>query len=437
MSGAVVASVVVAGLLAQRRPGEPVTGQPLPVPAPEPTDEPVEVVYCAGWDPAARAPVAPMAESVARAQDAAGGQYAVVLFVGGVARAVVEVCWAAHHAEVWHVDAAGRRYRGVAYRRWPDGRLRLFEVRGWHHAEEGAPESDRAKPAFRARVRRAATAVPEWVKISVELAGGGSMQTTREWQSWPEPARPPDDVPVPAVDGWPELAGMTGPRTVRSGPEKVPATFPWRPPRPLRPRHIDLVVTDAARLRAQDGREFVVKRVPAGRIRLPSGRLLVGDPHWLDGKSPPLTAAVAPGEYAVDVFQLVENGSASGAMTAACRVTVADAPVTSWHLAMRDGDHELDLGDGEFPGNPVDTATLALVDHTGATAYQRADIEAATAGKSVHHTLSSAQTGTDMVIVPGWSDGACPVWLGRTENGVLACYVLDFLLPELATAEPA
>jgi hypothetical protein len=38
--------------------------------------------------------------------------------------------------------------------------------------------------------------------------------------------------------------------------------------------------------------------------------------------------------------------------------------------------------------------------------------------------------------VPGWSDGANPVWLGRTAGGTLGGYVLDFLVPDLATAQP-
>ncbi|WP_231950637.1 DUF4241 domain-containing protein [Allokutzneria albata] len=41
-----------------------------------------------------------------------------------------------------------------------------------------------------------------------------------------------------------------------------------------------------------------------------------------------------------------------------------------------------------------------------------------------------------MIIVPGWSDGAFPVWLGRTDNGALSCFVLNFHVPDLATARP-
>ncbi|MER5263891.1 DUF4241 domain-containing protein [Actinosynnema sp. NPDC002837] len=404
---------------------------------PAPTDRPVEVVYCAGWDAGARAPVSPMSESVARAQDASGGQYAVVLLVDGTARAVVEVCWAEHHAELWHVDADGRRYRGVAYRRWPDGRLRLFEVRSWNYAGSHAPEFDGDQPTFRARVRRDATAAIKTIGITAVQSDGSTLQTSRDWSdgsNWPESAPPPEDVAVPAVDGWPGLAGMTGPATARPGPAVVPTHFPWRPPRPLRPRHIAETVTEGARFRTDDGRALTVRRLPVGTIRLPSGRVVVADPAWLDDGSTPLATTAPPGEYPVDVFQVVEDGTGT-TTTAACRVTITDAPVTSWHLALLEGDHELALGDGEFFGNPVDTATLALVDHTGVAAYQEAEIETAMSGDGPYRTLSAE--GTDLIIVKGWSDGANPVWLGRAEDGSLGCYVLDFLAPDLATAQPA
>nr|AXL05843.1 DUF4241 domain-containing protein [uncultured bacterium] len=294
---------------------------------PAPTGQAVEVVCCAGWDAATRAPVSPMSEAVARAQDAAGAQYAVVLFVDGVARAVVEVCWSANHAELWNVDADGRRYRGVAYRRWPDGRLRLFEVRGWDHAAE------HDEPTFKARVSRDEKAAIGTVDILAVLADGGALHTEREWSDWPEERRPEENVAVPAVEGWAGLAGMTGPVTVRRGPDVVPARFPWRPPRPLKPRHVTETVTDGTRFTTSDGRDLTVERVAAGSIRLPSGRLLVADPGWLDAGPAPFTATVPPGEYPVDVFR-----AASGGFRAvACRVTGTDRIITSGS------------GDGAYP----------------------------------------------------------------------------------------
>lgn len=57
--------------------------------------------------------------------------------------------------------------------------------------------------------------------------------------------------------------------------------------------------------------------------------------------------------------------------------------------------------------------------------------------QAAYRTLSDGRTGTDMVVVPGWSDGAFPVWLGRTETGAVGCFVLDLLVPDLTAAEPA
>lgn len=394
---------------------------------PGPTDRPVEVVYCAGWDAATRAPVSPMAESVARAQDAAGAQWAAVLFVDGTARTVVEVCWAARHSEVWNVDGAGRRYRGLAYRRWPDDRLRLFELRSWHR---DGPEFD-GEPTLRARVARDGNATITGVEVYAETEEG-SLQLAEDRSSWPERSRPPEDVAVPAVGGWPRLAGMTGRVTVRPGPQAVPTRFPWRPPSPLRPRHVTEMVTEGTRFRQPDGTVVTVERVGAGTVRLPSGRLVVADPGWLDADSVPLADRVAPGTHPVDVFQVA-------GMTVAARVSVTGAPVTSWHLALQEGDHELALGDGEFNGNPVDTATIALVDATGVEAYSQAEIEKAMDGiadRAVFRTISDEKTGTDAVIVPGWTDGAYPAWLGRAADGAISCVVVDFMSPELSDATP-
>lgn len=364
----------------------------------------------------------------------AGGQYAAVLLAGGVARAVVEVCWSAHHAELWHLDDAGRRYRGVSYRRWPDDRLRLFEVRSWNYAERDTPEFDGDRPTFQAHVSRDRAAAADRIEISAVLRDGRTLRTSRDWPDWPERTRPPEELAVPAVGGWARLLGMTGPLTVRPGPAAVPGTFPWQPPRPLRPHLVGEMVTEGARLRTEDGRTPTIERLPAGTIRLPSGTLVVADPAWLDADSRPLAVRVPPGEYPVDAFRAVENGTG---LTVACRVTVTDAPVASWQLALLDGDHELDLGDGEFFGNPVDTATVGLVDRRGATAYPADEIEAHMGSATPYQVLADRKTGTNLVIVPGTSDGAYPVWLGRAADGTLSCYVLDFLEPDMRTAEPA
>lgn len=390
---------------------------------------PAEVVYCAGWDATTRRPVSPMSEATARVQDAAGAQYAVVVFVDGRARAVVEVCWSYHHTQVWHVDDDGRRYRGVAYRRWPDERLRLFEVRSWDYPDAETPEFAGDEPTFRARLHRDEHGAGGQIQAFVEMSNG-SLQVVREWPDWPEPVRPEENVPVPALGDWPRLAGMTGPVTVRPGPDTVPDRFPWRPPRPLRPRYVTELVTEGSRFRTAIGAIVTIERIDAGTIRLPSGRLVVADPGWLHEDAVPLAETVPPGAYPVELFRQDQ------VQTVACRVRVADAPVASWHLGLLDGDHELTLGDGEFNGNPVDTATIALVDATGVPGYPRAEIERATMGGTAFRTVSDEKTGTDLVIVKGWTDGAYPVWLGRSAEGTIAAVVVDLMAPDLDDAEP-
>lgn len=432
---AVTAGGAVLVSVARDKPHEPNLffggDQNLPVAdVPAATTKPVEIVFCAGWDARTRKPVGVFSESVARAQHTAGAQYAAVLYVDGTARSVVEVCWSFHHAEVWNLDDAGRPYRGVAYRRWPDDRLRLFEVRSWNQpATFGTDE-----PTLTARVGWDDHKAIDDVKVSAKMSDGGLFETRRDWSAWPEKARPPHDTAVPAVDQWPALAGMTGHVTVRPGPDVVPDTFPWRPPRPLQPKYVTEIVTDGTRFRTEDGTVLTVKRVPAGEVLLPSGRLVVADPGWLNEDPKPFAVTTRPGAYPVDIFRIAEND-----MTVACRVTVADAPVTSWHLAMPQGDQELALGDGEFFGNPIDTATIALVDADGVTAYPENRIRDATGridDGAAYSVLSDEKTSSNIVIVFGWTDGAYPTWLGRAADGSLSCYVVDFTAPDLAKATP-
>ncbi|GAA2639689.1 DUF4241 domain-containing protein [Actinomadura fulvescens] len=409
------AAAALGGFTFLRRSGDPDSRGGLA----EPTDDPVEVVYGAGWNVAARSLDHPVSEALARTRDAAGEQYAVLLIVGGVPRMVIEVCWRAHHAELWNLDGSGRKYRGVSYRRWPDGRLRLFEVRSW------SPGSSGGEPNFRGRIRRAVAGpvrdVETWTRTN-----GGVRQTYVNWSEWPERARPPDNAPVPSPGDWPRFAGLTGSVTVRPGSATAPTRFPWRAPQPLRPSHLTELTTPGTRFVAENGRKVTVERVSAGRLRLPSGRLAVQDPGWSVAEPEPLLATVPAGEYPVDLFRFAGVGAPH-----ACRVRVTGKPVRSWHLALRAGEHELFLGDGELYGAGVDTGTLALADATGWPHYKQNDVEQATADdKALFTSLDDPRPGspTNMIVMPTyWGDGSYPVWLGRAADGEISCYLVDYL----------
>jgi Protein of unknown function (DUF4241) len=399
-----------------------------------PTDQPVQVVYCAGWDPKSRAPAHPMSERFARSREATGAQFAVVFVVSGKPRVLVEVCWADHHAEVWDLDGVGRRYRAVAYRRWPDQRLRLFEIRRWDYPDRDTPEFNGGEPTFRARVARSGTAV-DMVTTWTEH-DGGLLQSMIKMSEWPEPTRPPDDLPAPKADKWAGFAGLTGPATVGPGADTAPERFPWRPPRPLRPRYLTEQLTPGARFRTGDGGTVTISRVAAGTLLLPTGRLLVADPFWLSEEEP-LLATVAPGRYPVEVFRL-PDGDPGG--VALCRVTITGAPVVSWELAGRPGENELLLGDGEFFGAGVDTGAVGLVDAAGTGSYRDGDIERAEARASdLHYTVAESgrsDTGTNMIVVLTGGDGSFPVWLGRAADESVSCFVVDILALTVGGARP-
>jgi hypothetical protein len=343
---------------------------------------------------------------------------------------VVEVCWKAHHAELWNLDAAGRKYRGVAYRRWPDGRLRLFEVRDWSPRPDGGKSKD-DEPAFRARIDRAVNGSMRDVETWTRKADNGLLQTRVEWSKWPDRRRPPENTPVPSPRDWPRFAGLTGRVTVRPGSATVPTRFPWRAPQPMRPRYLTELTTPGTRFTIEQGDKGTVERVPAGKLRLPSGRLAVQDPGWIEDEPESLLATVPPGEYPIDLFRFAKAG-----IVYAWRISVTGEPVHSWHLALREGEHELFLADGEFFGAGVDTGTLAFADATGWPHYRKNDLEQAMAefGEGPpFHLLDDPRPGspTNMMITPTlYGDGSYPVWLGRSADGRISCYLLDFL-PEV------
>jgi hypothetical protein len=88
----------------------------------------MEVTYCEGWDPAARAIVGALPAAVARRRDEAGEQYAVLLSAGERPYALIEVAWRLHYAGVWFFDQALRRAVKHEFRRLADDRLFLLET---------------------------------------------------------------------------------------------------------------------------------------------------------------------------------------------------------------------------------------------------------------------------------------------------------------------
>src|SRR6266404_267384 len=95
---------------------------------------------------------------------------------------------------------------------------------------------------------------------------------------------------------------------------------------------------------------------------MPSGQLIAADPEWLDGDLVPFTATVAPGTYPVDLAVARLSSEPQYPRVAAARLTISDAEITGWELALRPGQDPRTLGDGQFFGFDVDSGMACFVD---------------------------------------------------------------------------
>src|SRR5437667_8933729 len=79
------------------------------------------------------------------------------------------------------------------------------------------------------------------------------------------------------------------------------------------------------------GAAFSIRRIDAGKLVLPTGRLCVSDAYSAD-ESPPLNRIAPPGEYAVEIVvaELPKNLPFGNDRCAFLVVAVADAEVAAW-----------------------------------------------------------------------------------------------------------
>lgn len=375
----------------------------------------MEIVYCEGWAADDRALVGRLAESVARQRDARGEQYAVALVRdGGAPAAVVEIAWAHSFARLWHLDEHGRKTRMLEYRRLPGDQLFLLRAEAWRHT---GPESYVARKYARDGSRT--TKIVEF---------GRGERETRESGS-------PDEltIPAPAFGDWVALANLDEVTTVTTAADPVesePAAPPWRPPVPLRPCALAETFTPGTRFVLDDS-EMVVETCAAGTLRMPSGRLMVGDPSYVS-EGRPLTVSVAPGEYPVDVSIARFVEYPDHARTAALRLTVRREPVARWEMALFPDCDPLFLDDGQMFGFGVDAGMACFVDADAAAALEEEAIEGEVyqyLEDEMFTEVTSPETEGNMIVCgSGWGDGVYPTWLGRTAGGEPAALVIDFLV---------
>ena len=423
----------------------------------------LEVTYCEGWDPGARMAIGPLAAARAAERDHAGEQYAVLLSVSGQPLAIVEVAWRALSCGVWFFDEQRRRALMADCRRLTEDRLFVRGGRQWAYSGPADPEFD-----------------DDVTHGEYEIQTDGARGGGATYQGNKNPirlvmAQPPDawlDVPVfgewgRLIQAFPEHLAVLGHELSPGvqledvadpgGTGLPPAQWPWQPPRPLQPTHLDLLFRPGTRLEvgtseaiAGVGGTVAVEVPQLGTLRLPSGALVACDPTYLRPVEPdasewattksytyqqtrhPFTATVPPGDYPV-VLSRFRWLRGSGPTVAAVKVWVGDGPVDSWEMALRAGEDPRTLPDGGFFGFGVDAGTGCFFDATAASALASRTREFAL-GYEESSELTDDASGANLIAFhSGWGDGSYPVWIGRTAVGDINCFVADLLTFDIMT----
>jgi uncharacterized protein DUF4241 len=408
----------------------------------------LEVSYCEGWDPHIRAAVGPVSSAGAAGRDRAGEQYAVLLAVSGRPFAVIEVAWRDLYCAVRFFDEQLRRVYEVDCRRLAEDRLFVTGGREWRYADAAQPEFDECAS------RRVFEISPEGdvggytVGWPMAAPSGAGCVTPTERRARPEDYR----LDVPQFGDWGRLIrafpyalaalGHEVPVAVilddvsdPGGEGLPPARRPWHAPRPLQPAYLDLLfragtrfVLDTSGFMSDVGDTVIVEQLPAGTLRMPSGRLIAADPAWIHADAQPFTATVAPGEYPVLLSLVRWADNPRHQRVAAAKLAIRGEPAASWELALLPGQDLRILGDGAFFGFGVDAGMGCFFDATAAPAMARHS-PTFVLGDDTTGELSDPEAGANLIAFSsGWGDGAYPTWIGRTTSGDIACFIADMLV---------
>lgn len=383
-----------------------------------------EVVYCEGWDPESRSIVHPLPEATARARDAAGEQYAVVLRTDDRPLVLIEICWDAHFAGTWLFDELGRRDRRIDSRRLPTadggGMLYVSAVEQWRYESPETHEFDPDAPNTVSEYNLAG------VRYSSGFWSGDSLNLEKI------------SGPVPAFGDWAALAhldeALGAQVTLRVQPDppagSPPAELPWRPPRPARPPQLSDFFEAAKVFELPGERQVTVEVIDGGQLWLPSGRLLAGEPvpYLYDEES--FSDVVEPGEYPL-TLSVANFADGTDAVVAAARLVVSEAETVRWEPALRPGEDIRMLGDGGYFVVSSDLRRLVIVDAEVAESYEDTiedSYDDFTGGEFVVNVPEPESGANLLAVQSGWRSDYYPVWVGRAADGALTSFVFDFLV---------
>ncbi|MGV9314303.1 DUF4241 domain-containing protein [Streptomyces sp. NPDC003691] len=214
----------------------------------------------------------------------------------------------------------------------------------------------------------------------------------------------------------------------------------------------------------------VVDLIHAATIRIPSGRLGVGNPwsndwvtvgpweDWPDADWRELAERIPPGAYRVETAwtsAVIEfNGEPLDMRDCSgSRLIVRDEPVVGWEMALGTGERVEDIPHGLEPGFWTDTGMGCFADaehwRTLTRPFRKHLADAiARPGETVgrdtvtlpdgNELVRDDTVGADLVTVAA-EETTLPTWLGRTAAGEVACLVVAppvMMLRDDAMPEP-
>jgi hypothetical protein len=378
----------------------------------------LEAVYCDGWDAGVVNPVTP---SVARARDAAGEPYTVVLSLDGRPHAVLDLSWSDGYCRIQRFDAADRMLSRHVLRGTGNGDLFLREARTW----DGPPDVGTFEYPHVA-ARTITTYSPSGTRTDIIEPRGdrGARQESTATQ------RPPL-LPVPDFGQWQELLRLAGDASTEvvdavthDLPVRTATDPPWRPPRLLEPDGLEELFSAGTVVEVRD-RRLRLSTHGAGNLHLTSGRLVAADPSSLDFDADPFIVTVPPGTYPVTISLATFLDDPRHSRVCAARLDIGDRPTVQWTLALRDGEEPLDLGFQGYFGFGVDAGMACFVD---ADATERLKDVWLTLDGLVEPRHRTIDSGAMVAWSSGWGDGVYPTWIGYDAAGAVTCFVADMLL---------
>ena len=168
----------------------------------------------------------------------------------------------------------------------------------------------------------------------------------------------------------------------------------------------------------------------AGKLHLPSGRLVACDPFWgssIPSQVRPFEVRVEPGSYPVSVAITCKNPPGPSRQAAAVKLLIRDEPVMAWEPAQPEG---YPAAVRRVYGFGVDSGTGCLVDMSALPALVDAAERRTTLSEGVNDMIRQCwinvplDGGRNLLVFNcPLGDGLYPTWIGRTAAGQVGCFV--------------